>query len=164
MGGGERYPDPAEFDETLYDNIRHLPNSQVIDLHFIQRTVWPETVDFSIPKDKIIRGMQANMFIIECFNKEREVRNVMVKRIIPKELPNKPSLEIWKGFVWSVRTEMDFYKDLARPENESLRDLFPKIYHSTGSPASMDETPLDTSFSILMQDLSEDYLQKPMMT
>ena len=28
----------------------------------------------------------------------------------------------------------------------------------------MDETPLDTSFSILMQDLSEDYLQKPMMT
>lgn len=164
MGGGERYPDPAEFDETLYDNIRHLPNSQVIDLHFIQQTVWPETVDFSIPKDKIIRGMQANMFIIECFNKEREVRNVMVKRIIPKELPNKPSLEIWKGFVWSVRTEMDFYKDLARPENESLRDLFPKIYHSTGSPASMDETPLDTSFSILMQDLSEDYLQKPMMT
>ena len=164
MGGSERYPDPSQFDQTLYDDILQLPNSQVIDLSFIQQKVWSEAVDFSVPKHRVIRGMQANMFIIECINKEQEIRNVMVKRIIPKELPNKPSLEIWQGFVWSVRTEMAFYQELGRQENECLRDLFPRIYHSAGTPASRDQTPMDTSFSIVMEDLSQDYIQKPMMT
>ena len=162
--GGERYPDPAEFDQTLYNDILHLPNSQVIDINFLQHNVWSEALQFSIPKHKVIRGMQANMFVIECSNEENEVRNVMVKRIVPKELPNKPSLEIWRVFVWSVRTEMDFYQDLARHENQCLRDLFPRIYHSSGSPATLDGTPLDTSFCIMMEDLTEDFLQKPMMT
>ena len=164
MGGSERYPDPSQFDQTLYDDILQLPNSQVIDLSFIQQKVWSEAVDFSVPKHRVIRGMQANMFIIECINKEQEIRNVMVKRIIPKELPNKPSLEIWQGFVWSVRTEMAFYQELGRQENECLIDLFPRIYHSTGTPATRDQTPMDTSFSIVMEDLSQDYIQKPMMT
>ena len=157
----EKYPDPSQFDEALYDNILRLPNNEVIDIHFIQNKVWPEAVDFTIPKDKIIRGMQANMFIIECVNKEEEMRRVMVKRIIPRELPSKPSLEIWQGFVWSVRTEMSFYQDLLRPENEGLRELFPRIFHSSGSPSCLDQTPMETSFSITMQDLTEDYLQKP---
>ena len=164
MGGVERYPDPTEFDQTLYDNILHLPNSQLIDINFIQQNVWTEAVQFSIPKQKVIRGMQANMFIIECSNEENQVKNVIVKRIVPKELPNKPSLEVWQGFVRSVRTEMDFYQDLARQENQSLVDLFPRIYYSSGTQANLDLTPMDTSFSIIMEDLTEDYLQKPMMT
>ena len=164
MGGSERYPDPSQFDQSLYDDILQLPNSQVIDINFIQKKVWSEAVDFSVPKQRVIRGMQANMFIIECINKEKEIRNVMVKRIIPRELPSKPSLEIWQGFVWSVRTEMAFYQDLNLEENHCVRDLFPRIYHCAGTPPSADLTPLDTSFSIVMEDLSQDYLQRPMMT
>ena len=160
----ERYPDPYQFDEALYDNILSLPNNEVIDLNFIQEKIWPEAVDFNIPKEKIIRGMQANMFTVECVNKEEERRSVMVKRIIPRELPSKPSLEIWQGFVWSVRTEMSFYQDLLRPENEGLRELFPRIFHSSGTSQSLDQTPMETSFSIIMQDLTADYLQKPMIT
>ena len=59
---------------------------------------------------------------------------------------------------------MSFYQDLLRPENEAIRDLFPQIFHSSGTPPSLDPTPLDTSFSIVMEDLTEDYVQKPMMT
>ena len=160
----ERYPDPSQFDEALYDNILSLPNNEVIDINFIQNKVWADAVDFNIPRDKIIRGMQANMFSIECVNKENETRSVIVKRIIPRELPSKPSLEIWQGFVWSVRTEMSFYQDLLRPENQGLRELFPRIFHSSGTPDSLDQAPMETSFSIMMQDLTEDYLQKPMIT
>ena len=160
----ERYPDPGQFDQTLYDNILQLPNNEVIDLNFIQTKVWCEAEQFSIPKQKVIRGMQANMFTIECTSREKHKRTVMVKRIVPRELPSKPSLEIWQGFVWSVRTEMSFYQDLLRPENEAIRDLFPQIFHSSGTPPSLDPTPLDTSFSIVMEDLTEDYVQKPMMT
>jgi len=63
--------------------------------------------------------------------------------------------------VKSVRCEIDFYKDLLLPDHQSLGPLFPKIYMSTGTPHDLDHDPMKTSFSIIMQDLSQDYIQKP---
>ena len=34
---------------------------------------------------------------------------------------------------------------------------------STGTPHDLDHDPMKTSFSIIMQDLSKDYIQKPSM-
>ena len=164
MGSKEKYPDPCDFDENLFSSIQKLPNNEVMDLKFIQKNIWSEVVKFDIPREKIIRGMQANMFTVTCVNKDDISRNIIVKRIVPKELPKKPSLEIWRGFITSVRTEIDFYKELLETENEPIRELFPKIYTSLGTPHELDERPMDTSFSILMQDLGSDYIQKPGMS
>ena len=116
----ERYPDPTMFDENLYNKILKLPCDKEINLEMVQTNIWSETKTFKIPKEKVIRGMQANMFIIDCINEEGDVKSVMVKRIVPEELPEKPSLEIWQGFVKSVRCEIDFYKDLLLPDHQSL--------------------------------------------
>ena len=159
----ERYPDPKQFDQALYENILELPNNETIDIKFVQDNIWSEGVRFDIPKEKVIRGMQANMFSIDVFDKDSKCRSVIVKRIIPKELPDKPSLEIWQGFIASVRTEMEFYQELLQKENADIRDLIPKVYLSMGTPAVLDIQPKDTSFSMIMQDLNEDYMQKPMM-
>ena len=159
----ERYPDPKQFDQVLYDNILLLPNNGTIDINFVKDKIWSDGVRFIIPKEKVIRGMQANMFSINVFNVENHCRSVIVKRIIPKELPDKPSLEIWQGFIASVRTEMEFYQELLQQENEEIRDLFPKVYLSMGTPPEEDIQPKETSFSMIMQDLNEDYIQKPMI-
>ena len=159
----ERYPDPKQFDQALYENILELPNNETIDIKFVQDNIWSEGVRFDIPKEKVIRGMQANMFSINVFDNDSKCRSVIVKRIIPKELPDKPSLEIWQGFIASVRTEMEFYQELLQEKNVDIRDLFPKVYLSMGTPAVLDIQPKDTSFSMIMQDLNEDYMQKPMM-
>eukprot|EP00092_Neocalanus_flemingeri_P017175 GFUD01018576.1.p1 GENE.GFUD01018576.1~~GFUD01018576.1.p1 ORF type:complete len:401 (-),score=128.47 GFUD01018576.1:46-1248(-) len=159
----ERYPDPNLFDQVLYDNILQLPDNGVIDIKFVQQHIWDQGVSFNIPKEKVIRGMQANMFSIQVKNKEGESRNVVVKRIVPMELPEKPSQEVWRGFIVSVRTEMEFYQQLNKPEHENIRKLFPSVYFSAGSPSEMDNSPKETSFSMIMQDLNEDYIQKPMM-
>ena len=159
----ERYPDPKQFDQVLYDNILQLPNNEVIDVKFVQQHIWSEGVSFNIPKEKVIRGMQANMFNIQVKNKEGESKNVVVKRIVPMELPEKPSLEVWRGFIVSVRTEMEFYQELSKPKNENIRDLFPSVYFSSGTPSELDASPKETSFSMIMQDLNEDFIQKPMM-
>ena len=160
----ERYPDPSDFDENLFNSIQKLPNNEFMDLEFLQKNVWSEVVRFDIPRDKVIRGMQANMFTVSCVNKDDISRNIIVKRIVPKELPEKPSLEIWRGFITSVRTEIDFYKELLEGENEPIRKLFPQIYTSLGTAHELDQSPMDTSFSILMQDLDSDYIQKPGMS
>ena len=160
----ERYPDPSKFDQKLYDDILCLPNGQQITQAFLEEHVWSQVASFSIPKEKIIKGMQANMFNILMKDKEGVERSVMVKRIVPKELPEKPSTEIWQGFVSSVRTEIDFYRDLLKPEHAPIRPLFPQIYTSLGTDHDKDAMPMETSFSIIMQDLSVDYIQKPMMT
>ena len=107
--------------------------------------------------------MQANMFSIVMRGSDETERSVIVKRIVPQELPEKPSLEIWQGFISSVRTEIDFYRDLLQPENAGIRSLFPNIYISSGTDHALDNTPIKTSFSIIMQDLSRDYVQKPGM-
>lgn len=160
----ERYPDPKQFDQVLYDDILQLPNNEVIDIKFVQDKIWTEGVSFHIPREKVIRGMQANMFTINVTNKEGNSKNVIVKRIVPKELPEKPSLEIWRGFIVSVRTEMEFYQELLEQEHFNIRDLFPMVYLSMGSPAELDSRPKETSYSMIMQDLNQDYIQKPMMS
>ena len=159
----ERYPDPSQFDEELFKNICRLPNDEILDIDLVQKYIWAEAESFTIPREKIIRGMQANMFIVSCTNKSGDKKEVIVKRIVPKELPEKPSLEIWQGFVTSVRTEIDFYQELLEPENKSIRQLFPTIFKSSGTGKEMDHVPMDTAFSIIMQDLNQDYIQKPMM-
>ena len=53
----ERYPDPNDFDENLFNSIQKLPNNEVMDLEFLQKNVWSEVVRFDIPRDKVIRGM-----------------------------------------------------------------------------------------------------------
>ena len=105
----ERYPDPNSFDQKLFETILQLPNGEEINIEFLKKYVWDETESFTVPRNKIIRGMQANMFIISCKNRNGEQKDVMVKRIVPSELPEKPSLEIWQGFIVSVRTEIEFY-------------------------------------------------------
>ena len=159
----ERYPDPSTFDNVLYENIMSLPNEHKIDLSLVREHIWPDASEFSVPKSKIIRGMQANMFNIQCTTSAGDEKTVIVKRIVPKELPEKPTLEIWQAFVQSVRCEIDFYQELLLQDNEPIRDLFPKIYLSLGTPHSLDLSPMDTSFSIIMEDLSQNYIQKPMM-
>jgi len=90
----ERYPDPSMFDENLYNKILKLPCDKEINLEMVQTNIWKQAKTFKVPKEKVIRGMQANMFIIDCINEEGDVKSVMVKRIVPEELPEKPSLEI----------------------------------------------------------------------
>ena len=63
-----------------------------------------------------------------------------------------------------MRTEMQFYAELVEEENADIRHLFPAVHHSCGTPVALDSHPMDTSFSIIMQDLSNDYFQKPMMS
>jgi len=159
----ERYPDPKQFDQVLYDNILELPNNEKIDLSFIQKHILSEAVKFDIPKEDVIKGMQANMFSIIASNKDGIKKRVIVKRIIPKELPEKPTTEIWKGFVESVRTEMEFYQELLLPEHSEIRDLFPEVFFSSGTPSNLDVTPKETSFCMIMQNLNTHYMQKPMM-
>ena len=114
--------------------------------------------------DKIIQRKCTNIFRETCVKKDNISRNIKVKRMVPKELPEKPSLEIWRGFITSVRTEIDFYKELLERENEEIRKLFPRIYTSLGTPPELDNSPMKTSFSIMMQDLGSDYIQKPGMS
>ena len=59
---------------------------------------------------------------------------------------------------------MQFYAELVEEENADIRHLFPAVHHSCGTPLALDSHPMDTSFSIIMQDLSKDYFQKPMMS
>merc|ERR1712002_57203 len=107
--------------------------------------------------------MQANMFQLLLKSREGIPRTFIVKRVVPRELPEKPSPEIWRTFVASVRKEIDFYKELQEPSEAPVRALFPCVYHSCGTDPKLDSQPMDTEFSIVMQDLSTDYIQKPMM-
>ena len=107
---------------------------------------------------------QANMFKLVLQSEDGEARTVMVKRVVPKELPAKTGPHIWEEFIASVRTEMQFYAELREEQNADIRHLFPTVHHSCGTPVESDSRPMDTEFSIIMQDLSLDYFQKPMMT
>jgi len=159
----ERYPDPGVFDDALYQNLKVLPNLVSLDLHFLQNHIDKKIVNFHIPKENLIRGMQANMFIILTVNNDSTTTKYMAKRIVPKELPEKASEEIWREFVLSVRTEIDFYKELMLPANKEIRCLFPKVYYSDGTPKDLDDNPQETSFILIMEDLNTNYYQTAMM-
>ena len=141
-----------------------MPNNEAMDLEFFQKNVWSEVVKFDIPRDKIIQGKCANIFSVTCVDKNNNSRNVIVKRMVPKELPEKSSLETWKKYITSFRTEIDFFKELLEKENAPIRKLFPGIYTSLGTPQELDQSPMEASFSIMMQDLGSDYIQKPGMS
>eukprot|EP00088_Acartia_fossae_P049510 TRINITY_DN5457_c0_g1_i1.p1 TRINITY_DN5457_c0_g1~~TRINITY_DN5457_c0_g1_i1.p1 ORF type:complete len:396 (-),score=64.73 TRINITY_DN5457_c0_g1_i1:72-1259(-) len=161
----DRYPDPGVFDETLYRNLTSLPNGVTLDLQFLQKIINPEIKNWRIPKETVLRGMQANMFIIEVDSGDSSVTSrYMAKRINPKELPDKASKEIWQEFVQSVRKETDFYKEVMKAENQNIRCLFPKVYYSDGTPKELDSEPQETSFILIMEDLTENYYQTPMMS
>jgi len=163
----ERYPDPGEFDEQLYANLTKLPCRNLIDIHWIRHNIWPQAEEFNIPRSGVIRGMQANMFTLEVTGVEEGKeykKHFLAKRIVPRELPDKPSQEIWREFVKSVRTEIDFYWSLMQPEHAHIRDMFPRVYYSSGTPIELDCQPQDTSFILVMDDLSESYFQTPMMS
>ena len=80
---------------------------QNLDLEWLRKHVWSETVSFDIPRQGVVRGMQvnktslfieqyyimsthqANMFKLVLQSDNGEERIMMVKRVVPKELPAK---------------------------------------------------------------------------
>jgi len=164
-----RYPDPNEVDERLYERLRELPSCggdcRLIDLEWVQANLWREAAAFDIPKTSVVRGMQANMFGLEMESSAGERRKLVCKRIVPAELPEKKNLQVWKTFLQSVRREMNFYKMIESPEYESVRRLFPGVLHQSSTDPAMDDTdPMATAFLLIMQDLaSQNYYQAPSM-
>lgn len=86
----ERYPDPKEFDEGLYKTLRMLPDGKTLDTAWVRSRIWDGATDTNIPKNGVIRGMQANMFLLEVSG-DQETRTFLVKRVVPSELPGKAS-------------------------------------------------------------------------
>jgi len=140
-----------------------LPNGETLDIQWIKTKIWPQASEMKIPREKLIRGMQANIFSLDVKSEDGSCRTFLVKRIVPKELPQKESKAIWLEFVGSVRSEIDFYANLLKPENQGIRNLFPSVYYSGGTDRSLDCTPEETSFILIMDDLSMNYYQTPFM-
>ena len=84
--------------------------------------------------------MQANMFKIKISSPSSStgVVSVIGRRIVPGEIPAKPSLELWRDFIVSVKREIDFYQLIKNLKaNQDLdprvvKDLFPKVYYDSG--------------------------------
>ena len=173
----ERYPDPTQIDETLLGNLLKLPDGNTIDLGWIQQNVSPEAKSFEILRSSVLRGMQANMFKIEItclvddatntISNDQEIKStqsIIAKRIVPSELPPKEDDGKLKQFISSVRREIEFYKNMMLPTNKPLDSLFPNVYTSMSTPRSWDDTePENTSFLMLLSDLSDEYYQSPSM-
>ena len=86
----QSYPDPSDFDEELYSRLHELPDGGRIDLEWVRSHVWRGAAKFHVPRERVVRGMQANMFWIVAEDAEgREKRSVVGKRIVPRELPPK---------------------------------------------------------------------------
>jgi hypothetical protein len=118
----------------------------------------------AVPGDGRVQGMQASMFRLELRDGQGRLRTVMVKRVVPRELPPKASPAAWRVVIASVRTEIQFYRELGRPEHAPIRGLFPVVHHSCGTAEALDTTsPMETAFAIVMQDLGKDYFQRAMM-
>ena len=76
---------------------------------------------------------------------------------MPKELPEKANLTIWKDFLDSAQREIEFYQNL-KPD---IQHLFPKVFYSDGF---QDENDLMESFYLmLLEDVSENYYQNTSM-
>lgn len=75
----------------LYSRLHELPDgSGSIDLAWIRSNVWEAAAKLHIPRDRVVRGMQANMFWIIVEDADgKEKRAVVGKRIVPRELPPK---------------------------------------------------------------------------
>ena len=158
----ERYPD-QDFDEHLYEHLLELPDGGKIDIEFVKKHIWNEAERFNVPKDKVYKGMQANMFVVNVSSKDGDEVSVIVKRVVPKELPEKSSRQIWLEFIKSVRREIEFYSELLQPQHENIRHLFPRVYFSSGTPPHMDDNVMETSFCLIMENLNNGYHQTAMM-
>ena len=166
-----RYPDPDEIDEKLFDHLFELPDGNNIDISWLRKCVWPDAYDFEIPPSSVIRGMQANMFTIKMTSRrnsetseETKVKTIIAKRVVPSELPSKEDNDKLKQFIGSVRREIEFYKTLMLQENKAIQHVFPRVYYSSSTPTNLDDTdPLNTSFLLLLSDLSDKYYQAPSM-
>ena len=71
----ERYPD-QDFDEDLYQQLLDLPDGGKIDIEFVKKHIWNEAEKFTVPKDKVYKGMQANMFVVNISNKNRDIFDI----------------------------------------------------------------------------------------
>ena len=166
-----RYPDPDEIDEKLFDRLYKLPDGNTINISWLQKNVWSEAEDFEIPPSSVIRGMQANMYTIKMTSKnisvttqENETKQIIAKRVVPSELPSKGDNDKLKQFIASVRREIEFYKTLMLPQNQAIHHVFPRVYYSSSTPTSLDNSdPINTSFLLLLSDLSDKYYQAPSM-
>ena len=66
------YPESsAKFSDELQSKLLNLPEkdlekcaNKVLDILWFQENIWKETVEFEIPQDQVICGMQANIFKI----------------------------------------------------------------------------------------------------
>ena len=61
------YPESsAKFSDELQSKLLNLPekDNKVLDIPWFQENVWEATVEFEIPQDQVICGMQANIFKI----------------------------------------------------------------------------------------------------
>ena len=86
----QSYPDPSDFDEELYSRLHELPDGGRIDLEWVRSHVWRGAEKFQLPRERVVRGMQANMFWIVAEDAEgTEKRSAVGKRIVPRELPPK---------------------------------------------------------------------------
>ena len=86
----QSYPDPSDFDEELYSRLHELPDGGRIDLEWVRSHVWRGADRFQLPRERVVRGMQANMFWIVAEDAEgTEKRSAVGKRIVPRELPPK---------------------------------------------------------------------------
>lgn len=94
--------------------------------------MWKLTDHFDVPRDKVIRGMQANIFTVILSTSDRKSSvSLVCKRVVPKELPDKANVQMWKSFVHSVQREVEFYRHLMR-EGDQMQSLFPRCYFSEG--------------------------------
>ena len=125
------YPDATSLDAAAAAKMLDLPNGNRMDESWFRSHVWSTTKSIQVPSDTIIPGMQANIFAVDLADSSEppEKRRVVVKRVVPSELPPKPNLGVWKEFVASVKREIDFYQDLKSEAYEDIRQLFPACHH-----------------------------------
>ena len=122
----QSYPDPSDFDEELYSRLHELPDGGRINLEWVRSHVWRGADKFSVPRERVVRGMQANMFWIVAEDAEgREKRSVVGKRIMPRELPPK----VCSGAQFDCFPKI-FLRNLSENLSEILRisERFPEIF------------------------------------
>lgn len=119
------YPVGKSVEDALFVKLKELPNNEELSVPWFQKHVWPETSNISIPRDKVIQGMQANIFSVVLTNQnEAKTLNLIVKRVVPNELPPKASPEAWLDYLESVEREVKYYQSV--PEEQDF--LSPKCY------------------------------------
>ena len=137
MSAGETlvagYPSSDYFSQELYDDILTLPDNTKMDVDWFRKHVWSETHSFEVPKDKLICGMQANIFTVLLNNQDKtEQKNMIGKRVKLSELPEKQNIEMWKSYAASVQHEVEFYREVGR--HDEIQHLFPRTYYTSFVP------------------------------